>query len=159
MVFKNVEYNTMRRINNVKLWNVVKPLTQVCTIKFQNPAEAFQQSWTSQKFTWNPPWTRQRTKTQFWKTHDFEKHTILKTQTILKNTNNFEKHTYNFEKHRKQSQNSDGLFFPTHHTAKILLHQMFTSLERSRKTGGGEKFGSDEVVTGEVAATTKFEIG
>jgi hypothetical protein len=44
-------------------------------------------------------------------------------------------------KHMKQSQNLDGLFFPTHHTAHILLPQIFTSLEPSRMPSVGEHLG------------------
>ena len=35
-------------------------------------------------------------------------------------------------KHRKQSQSSNGLFFPIHHTAQMLLPEISTSLEPSK---------------------------
>jgi len=44
--------------------------------------------------------------------------------------------THKFES-RKQSQNSDELFFPTHHTAQILLPQNYTSLEPVKMSSVG----------------------
>jgi len=48
-------------------------------------------------------------------------------------------------KYRKRSQNSDGQFFFTHHSAQILLPQISTILDSSV-----EKLGSDDKVLEEV---------
>jgi hypothetical protein len=42
---------------------------------------------------------------------------------------------------KQQSQNSDGLFFPTHHTVQILLPQNSTSLEPSKVPSVGKGLG------------------
>jgi hypothetical protein len=55
------------------------------------------------------------------------------TKKLLKYSFNTTKHDHTqVLKHRKLSQNSDGLFFPTHHTAKILLPLNFISLEPTK---------------------------
>jgi hypothetical protein len=45
-------------------------------------------------------------------------------------------------KHRKQSENSDGLLFPTNPTAQILLPQISTSMEPSKMTSVGKGLGA-----------------
>jgi hypothetical protein len=49
--------------------------------------------------------------------------------------------TNKFEKNRKQSQNSDGLFCTHHHTPQILLPQISTSLEPSKMPSVGKGLG------------------
>jgi hypothetical protein len=48
-------------------------------------------------------------------------------------------------KYRKQSQNSDGQFFFTHHSAQILLPQISTTLDPSVERLGGDDKGLEEV--------------
>jgi hypothetical protein len=61
--------------------------------------------------------------------------------------------TYNHTKvikHRKQSQNLDRLPFATHHTAHILLQQIFTSFKGLKDAICGIWLGSDGKVTEEL---------
>jgi hypothetical protein len=54
------------------------------------------------------------------------------TKMLLKSSFNMTMHEHTSLKTQEQSQNSDGLFFPTHHIAQILLPQISTTLETSR---------------------------
>jgi hypothetical protein len=60
-------------------------------------------------------------------------------------------------KHRKHSQISDGLFFPTHHAAQILLPKISISFGALKDAILGKWFGSDDDVIEEVASSTKFK--
>ena len=81
---------------------MVRSLTQICTFKLLKPCKSF-----SGEFNL--------------------------TNVLLKTSFNVTMHNHTqVLKHSKQSQNLDGLFFPTHHTAQILLLQISTSLQPSK---------------------------
>jgi hypothetical protein len=58
----------------------------------------------------------------------------------------------------KKKKTCDGLFFPTHLAAHILLSQISTSLESPKNVILGERFESNDEVIEEVAARTTFNL-
>jgi hypothetical protein len=59
----------------------------------------------------------------------------------------------------KQSQNSDGLFFPTHPPySPVLAPSDFHLFGALKDAISGKVFGSDDEVTEEVAATIKLKL-
>ena len=64
------------------------------------------------------------------------------TKMVLKSSFNMKTHNdTQVWKHRKQSQYSDELFFPTHHTAQFLPPQNYTSLETAKMSSTGKSVG------------------
>ena len=66
-------------------------------------------------------------------------------------------------KHRQESQNLDGLFFPTYYTSQILLRQIATTLEPSKMPSVGKGLGlvtrlNKKWRSEKVAASTEFKL-